>query len=219
MTRLESADDDRMQRLADAEALIRSRRTSLLVERERGIPPEMVERLCALVGMAPNHKRTRPWQVAVFTEDGRLALGRAFAADVLARSRATGVLVPDAKMHKLESKYGRAPVIIVVGTYPVDDPIRHREDLYAVAAGVQNLLLGTAAAGLAAMWSSPPTAVAFEVNRLVGFAEGSELVAVVYLGYPSACPPDLVRQPIVARWCSSRDGLTNTNGSAGCDSE
>jgi len=189
--------------LSAVEALIVARRTSLLVDRDRPVGRDVLERLCRLVFLAPNHKRTWPWRVAVFTGSARADLGEAFVADLVAAARATGTEPPAAKVDKTLTKYLRAPAVIVIGAAPGESPLRHAEDLHAVAAGVENLLLGAAAAGLAAMWSSPPVIEAMAVNRLAGFEEGCELVAVVYVGHPSASPPDAVRAEPAITWHGS----------------
>ena len=74
--------------------------------------------------------------------------------------------------------------MLVVGSSS-SDPGRVTEDGYAVAAGVQNLLLGATAAGLASFWSSPPVLDAPGVLELAGFPAGTQVVALVYLGWPS----------------------------------
>ncbi len=74
-------------------------------------------------------------------------------------------------MAKARVKYLRAPAMLVVGSSS-PDPGRVLEDGYAVAAGVQNLLLGATAAGLASFWSSPPVLDAPGVLELAGFAAG-----------------------------------------------
>jgi len=79
--------------------------------------------------------------------------------------------------------------VAVVGCRGDDDPIRHREDEAAVPAGVENLLLGATAAGLASFWSSPPVVVARRPCAFAGFLSGSALVAVVDLGWPASPPP------------------------------
>ena len=63
-------------------ALIRERRTSMLVDKTRPVPRDLVERLCELAQWAPNHKRTWPWRFC-FVTDGRDRFGNAIA-DVLA---------------------------------------------------------------------------------------------------------------------------------------
>ena len=166
--------------LADAELLIAGRRSSLVMDRERAVDGALVERLLALVAMAPNHKRTSPWRVAAFTGEARAELGEAFCIDCGAAGLA------EAKLDKIRAKYLRAPTVVVVGCAPSDHATRHREDLFACAAGVQNLLLGATAAGLVTLWSSPPAIHAAAVGALAGFSPGTELVAVVYVGHPGA---------------------------------
>jgi hypothetical protein len=68
-----------------------------------------------------------------------------------------------------------------------------------VAAAVQNLLLAATAAGLASYWSSPPVADAPGVLALAGFPEGTQLVAVVYLGWAIRDMEPPVRPPLVLR--------------------
>ena len=142
------------------------------------MPVELIEALCDLARAAPNHKRTWPWHFTLFTGDGRGALGEAYA-DALVAANAD-----PAKVEKARVKYLRAPAMLLVGsTSP--DPGRVIEDGYAVAAGVQNLLLGATAAGLASFWSSPPILDAPGVLELAGFADGTQIIAVIYLGWPS----------------------------------
>jgi nitroreductase len=181
--------------LATVERLTSARRSSLLVDRERPVPPELVERLCGLVASAPNHKRTRPWRLAVCTGVARAAIGGLWA-DALERAGTA----TDAKVAKTRTKYTRSPVVLVVGCAPEDDPHRHLEDRCAVAAGVQSVLLGATAAGLASFWGSPPVPVCEEVNVLLGFEPGTTVVGAVYLGWPTAEPPPITRPPVEVAW-------------------
>ncbi len=161
------------------EALVRRRRTSLIMDLTRPVDPALVDRLCGLVAWAPNHKRTWPWRVAVFTGDSRAALGNAFADDQ-ADAGETDLV----RVEKSRRKYGRSPVCVVVGADPGDSTERMGENRDAVAAGIQNLLLGATAAGLANFWSTPPGRRGPRTLALCGFPAGTELVGVVYLGWP-----------------------------------
>ncbi len=62
--------------------------------------------------------------------------------------------------------------------------MRHAENRDAVAAGVQNLLLGATAAGLGSFWSSSMPEADAAVAQLCDWTEGTRTVAVVYLGWP-----------------------------------
>jgi nitroreductase len=185
------------------ERLAHARRSSLLIDRERPVPRSLVDRLCRLVYSAPNHKRTVPWQLAVFVGDARETLGHALCADLVA----TKPDVDAGKLDKTRTKYQRAPAIIVVGCRPDpdDDAARHREDLAAVAAGVENLLLGAAAAGLSCLWSSPPSVLAPRTCGLAEFAPGTELMAMIYIGWPASEPPSAERPEPDVTWRGPAD--------------
>ena len=179
------------------EELAARRRSSLVCDRDREVPGPLLERVCSLVFAAPNHKKTTPWQVAVFTGAARATLGELLAADLVAQAPD---IAPE-KVDKTRVKYGRAPAIVVAGCRPdPDDPLRHREDLFAVAAGVENLLLGVASAGLTALWSSPPVVVPSRFNDHAGFVPGTELVALVYVGWPPSPPTPLPRADPDIHW-------------------
>lgn len=180
--------------LATVERIATARRSSLLVDRELPVPPELVGRLCGLVATAPNHKRTRPWRVAACIGAGRADLGAIWAEALAAAGGAEG------KVAKTRTKYTRTPVVLVVGCVPDEDAHRHLEDRCAVAAGVQNLLLGATASGLASFWGSPPVPVCEEVNALLGFEPGTTVIGAVYLGWPNADPPPISREPVAVTW-------------------
>lgn len=174
--------------------LVRSRRTSLVVDPEREVPRELVDELIELVAWAPNHKRTWPWRVAVCTGDGRLKLGEAFAADMVAMGKASD----DPKVLKTAGKYRRSPVVLALGVGVDTSAERAREDRDTVAAGIQNLLLGATAAGLASFWSSPASSDAPNARAVCGFPDDTAMVAVIYLGWPSGevAVPERPRVPV-----------------------
>lgn len=167
--------------------LARARRTSLLVDPARSVDPALIDRLIELATWAPNHKKTWPWRFAVCTGEGRGRLGEAFAADLVA-----GGATDEARLAKTTGKYRRSPVVVVVASdaHPVAE--LHEENRDAASAAVQNVLLGATAAGLASFWSSPPTRVSPTAHSLCGFPADSQIVALVYLGWPS---PALVAVP------------------------
>jgi nitroreductase len=170
--------------LAQFELLATGRRTSLRMDSERQVPRELIERLCRLVTWAPNHKKTWPWRFALFTGEGRAELGSTIA-DALAR----GGLGDEKRLEKYRQKYLRAPSMLVVGAAPGDDELRTVENRDAVAAGVENLLLGATAAGLASFWSSGARDADAAVAELAGWEEGTSMVAVIYLGWPAGEVP------------------------------
>jgi len=172
---------------------IRTRRSNLNVDLERPVPRELIDELVELAVSAPNHYRTNPWRFVVLTGPARARIGE-IAARALAEQ-------PDAKesfVERQRTQFLRAPAVIAVASAGDDDPIKHFENKHAVAAGVQNILLGATAAGLASAWKSGAAmvdpSVSATVKEALGLEPADEIVSFLYLGYPIA-PPGSRSQP------------------------
>ena len=164
--------------------LARARRTSMIVDQERDVPPETVAELCELATWAPNHKKTWPWRFAMFTGDGRARLG-----DLMAREMERTDFGDEIKRAKTRTKFLRTPVTLVVGCAPHENETLHDENRDAVSAGIQNLLLGATALGLASFWSTPALTQPAAVLELCDFHPDDRLVGMIYLGWSvQACP-------------------------------
>ncbi len=174
--------------------LIRSRRTHMLVDHDRPVPDDLIERLCELATWAPNHKKTWPWRFASFTGDGRLRLGEAFVDDMCERG-----VGDEGKRLKTMTKYARTPAVVVAGCAAHEHPTFHDENRDSVAAGIQNLLLAATAAGLASFWSTPPLHDSHRALTLCGFAPDDRIVGVIYLGWPTATVERPERPPVQVR--------------------
>jgi nitroreductase len=176
-------DPDR-SRFDDFSQLVRSRRTSMIVDQQRDVPVALVQELCALATWAPNHKKTWPWRFAVFTGAGRARLG-----ETMANEMERAEFGDDVKRAKTRTKYLRTPATLVVGSAPHADVMLHAENRDAVAAGIQNVLLGATTLGLASFWSTPALTQPPTVLDLCGFERGDQLVGIIYLGWATqACP-------------------------------
>lgn len=173
--------------------IVRTRRTNLVVDRERPVGDAVVDELCELATWAPNHKRTWPWRFAHLTGDARARLG-AVCADVMA---ARGE--DEARVTKTRGKFLRAPSVLVVGSVSGDSPLRTIENRDTVSAAVQNLLLGATARGLASYWSSCPKGAESAVAEMCGFPADTAVVAIVYLGHPASTANDVPRPPADVR--------------------
>lgn len=177
------------------EQLARSRRTNLRMDVEQPVDPALVQRLCTLACWAPNHKLTQPWRFAVLTGAARARLGE-LAAD---HQQAEGD-TDEARLTKTRAKYLRAPVVVIIASTDDTDVVRARENRYAVAAGVQNLLLAATAAGLNSYWGTGAVVAAPSVRRLAGFDDTDEIIAIVYLGWPLGPVPVPERAPAAINW-------------------
>jgi nitroreductase len=160
--------------------LIRRRRTSMLVDKNRIVPRELLRDLCELAQWAPNHKRTWPWRFAIADGDARAKLGEVVAAAMEAHGD------PPEKVDKARTKYLRTPATVIVGSAVGDSHLRTDENRDAVAAGIQNLLLAATAHGLASYWSTCPKGSNDAVADLCAFEPGTQVVGLVYLGWATS---------------------------------
>jgi len=182
----------------DLSELIRSRRTSMIVDSSREVPVEIVERLCALSQWAPNHKRTWPWRFALFTGEGRRRLGEAFVADMNDRDYGD-----EGKRAKTLKKYTRTPAVVVFGATADDNPSRHDENRDAVAAGIQNFMLGATVLGLATYWGTAPLIDSPRALELCGFKPDVRIINVMYMGWALDAPSAPERPPVKLNVISS----------------
>lgn len=158
--------------------LVTSRRTNLFVDPDRQVPRELLDQLCTLATWAPNHKKTWPWCFAQITGNSRASLGQ-IAAEAMLRFGDS-----DEKVLKTRTKYLRAPAMLVVGSHDGDTPLRSSENRDATAAGIQNILLGATALGLASYWSSCPKGANDDVAAFCNFEPGTFIASLIYIGWP-----------------------------------
>ena len=174
-------------------SVITSRRTCLRLDANRPIEPAMISRLVELATWAPNHHRNEPWEFAVFTGDGRARFGETIAAQIQGDGAAL------TKAEKTKVKYLRAPTVLVVARRSGATDVETEENGYAVAAAIQNLLLGATSAGLASYWGSIATPSDSAVLSLCSFAPTSRIIAAIYLGHPTGdCPNPGRSEPKIA---------------------
>lgn len=167
--------------------VIRERRSNLNVDLERAIPRDIVDDLVNLAVVAPNHYRTNPCRFVVVTGSARARLGNIAATASAAKPDAQ-----DSVVERQRVQFLRAPTVLAVAAAPDEDPIKHFENKYTVAAAVEHILLGATAAGLASAWRSGPAmvdpAVSTPVKEALGLDTGDEIIGFIYLGYPIGPP-------------------------------
>lgn len=176
------------------DAVIRERRTSLLVDPDRPVGDEIIDRLIASATWAPNHKRTWPWRFTVVTDGARGRLGRAMAAE------GERLGLDPGKVAKLPTKYERSAAVLLVWVHLDGDDVRRREDRDATAAAIQNLLLTATAHGLGNYWATVPDALVPTVRDAAEVDDDHDLVALIYLGWPTGAVAVPARpDPVVTR--------------------
>jgi nitroreductase len=89
------------------------------------------------------------------------------------------------KVTKTRGKFMRSPVIIVVAAAEGATQNETEENKYAVAAGVQNMLLMAESFGLAALWGSPAKGANNAITTLSSMELTDHVMGIVYLGWPT----------------------------------
>lgn len=156
---------------------------------------EQIERLLEAATHAPNHHKVQPWKFSVLAGRAREQLGAVMADALAARLDETGGEKARALIDKERGKLLRSPVVIIVAAErPTQPKVLAIENIEAVAAAVQNMLLTAEEMGLACMWRTGDAASDSRVKAWLGLAAEDHIVAFVYVGY--AAIPHLERIPI-----------------------
>ena len=145
------------------------------------LPRETIEKLLDAAVQAPNHYKVRPWRFVVLTGDAQGKLG-----DVMSASQQDQH--PDFPQEAFDKTRGlplRAPALIAVGAdKPSEEKVLEIENICAVAAAIQNLLLAAQALGLGAKWRTGEWARDAKVKEFLGFSVDQHIVGFIYIGYP-----------------------------------
>lgn len=149
------------------------------------LPRETIEKLLDAAVQAPNHHKVRPWRFVVLTGEARNRLG-----DVMAASQSDQKPdLPQEAFDKTRAIPLQAPVVIAVGVdKPVEEKVLEIENISAVSASCQNLLLAAHASGLASKWRTGVWARDAKVKELLGFEADQHIIGFMYIGYPEFNP-------------------------------
>jgi nitroreductase len=161
----------------DIERIIHSRISAMTIDRDKPVAHDIIERIVRAAQAAPNHRKTRPLRVAVLQDDARLRFGEA-VADTMQHNGDEQI-----KVDKTRTKYGRAPVVLVVASARGASELETQENHYAVAAGIQNMLLLIESLDMTALWSTPAKGTHSTMTQFCQFDDTDHVVGIVYLGW------------------------------------
>jgi nitroreductase len=153
-------------------------RASALKLTEPGPTREHLERIMRAGVRAPDHGRLRPWRFVVIEGAAREQLGAAIA-------RLSHAKFPQSTPEQLDNerrKALRAPTIVVAAARITKGKIPDIEQIGAVTAGVENMMLAAHALGYGAMWKTGAPAYDAETKATLGLAAEDHIVAFLYLG-------------------------------------
>jgi nitroreductase len=144
-----------------------------------------LERILTAAAAAPDHGELRPFRFVLLAGDAKDAFGQVLADAYLARCQATGTTPTTGQLTKERTKLGRAPLVLVVGAVRGDDDtIPWVEQLAAVAAAAQNVLIAATALGYGSMWRTGDPVYDPRVKAALGFTELDAVLGFLYLGTP-----------------------------------
>ncbi len=155
---------------------------------------KQIERLLEAATHAPNHHKVEPWRFFVLAGEARKELGEVMAEALVERLRESPQEKGEAMLAKERTKLLRSPVVIVAAAkHPEQPKVVAIENIEAVAAAVENMLLMAEEMGLACMWRTGDAAYDARVKRWLGLEPEDAIVAFVYVGFPAI--PKLERYP------------------------
>jgi nitroreductase len=163
------------------EAIGLRRTTGRLVEPGPG--ESELRKILEAATRAPDHGRCRPWRFIIVPESGADGFGAVLESAYLQRCRRTGTPVDPSRRIRERERVRRTPTFLVVACCPrLDIPIPAHEQVAAVAAATENLLLAATAFGYGSKWATGPAATDPMVKRALELGADDSIVGFVHLG-------------------------------------
>jgi nitroreductase len=157
-------------------------------------PREKIERILEAATYAPNHHTAEPWRFFVLAGKAREQLGELRVERLIEKLGETTSEKAQAAIAKERGKLLRAPVVIVVASVkPTQPKVVDIENVEAVSAAIQNMLLAAQEEGLSSMWRTGDAAYDPKMKAFLGIDPEEHIVGFVYLGYPAV--PVSPREP------------------------
>lgn len=152
-----------------------------------------IEQLLQVALRAPDHGLLRPWRFIVLEGEQRQRLGDIMERRLLREQPGADEMT----RRKARDKALRAPTIIIA----VAEINEHHktpvwEQVVAVGAAVQNMMLAAHALGVGAMWRTGALACDDQVKQELGFASKDQIVAFLYLGTQAGTQKPLPEQNV-----------------------
>lgn len=149
---------------------------------EPGPRADQLQHLLRAALRAPDHGLLRPWRFIVLDGALRERLGDIMERHLLREQPDADAATRD----KARNKALRAPtVIIAVAEITVGHKVPAWEQVLAVGAAVQNMMIAAHALGVGAMWRTGAIANDATAKRELGFSDKDQVVAFLYLGTPA----------------------------------
>lgn len=168
----------------DVLSAIKNRRSTPKLK-EAPVDPKKIEKILEAAVWAPNHHMTEPWKFFVLSGEGRRPLSRVLREVAKGRVDDPESESGQKRIEKISRKPFAAPTVIVVALSPSGkEKAIYIEDVCAVAAASQNMLLAAHSLELGAIWRSGPIYNTPGVKEYFSLKEDEEILGVIFLGEP-----------------------------------
>lgn len=159
-------------------------RRSIGKVKDQMVPKELIEKIIDSGIWAPNRYLTEPWRFFVISGEGRNRISKVMEDIVIDSGIDLESEEGKRKLEKERNKPFRAPVIITVAAEVTENGKALRiEELGAVYAAVENMLLAAHGLGLAAYWKTGKACYDPKMKKFFNLKEKDEVIAFIYLGY------------------------------------
>ena len=156
------------------------------------IPDETMKELLSLAEWAPNHGRTEPWQFFVYSGTALKDFGKAHA-DLYWQHTAEDKR-QEATREKLEHNVDNAShLVIAVMKRGENIKIPQVEEVAAASAGIQNILLGATALGIASFWSTGGMTHTHAMKEHLHLGTDDIIMGLIFMGYTDEAPKEGIR--------------------------
>lgn len=174
---------------------------------DQSVPASTVESLLRCAARAPDHGLLAPWRFVVLLDEGR----EVFAAALESALRRRHPEADAETVSRERSKAFRSPVLIVVATTISPHPkVPDVEQVLAVGAAVENLILAARATGLGTMWKTGGAAYDPAVKSTLGLDESDQIAGFIHVGWPTEMKPVRTADiTAVTRWIVSAGALNS----------
>lgn len=153
----------------------------------RKIENFIIEKILGLADWAPTHGYTEPWRFLVYNGN---ALEQ-FCTDhaEMYKEVTLAEKFNNAKYEKLKHTADRLSHLVIVYLKHAENvKIPLIEEIAAVAAAVQNILLGATALGIASMWSTGGVTHHQVLKKYLGLTENDIIMGLLHFGYVDEIP-------------------------------
>lgn len=144
--------------------------------------PEPVRRealleILAAARFAPTHHMAEPWRFRVVGPETLAAL-------------------KEVAGEKEAAKLDRAPTLVLATAALTGDLVQDEEDVCAVAAAIQLVLLAATERGIATYWRTPSVLRTRKGREAVGIPAGERFLGLLHFGTPEREPAPREKQPV-----------------------